>query len=143
VKRLVLVGGGHAHVEVLRRFGLQRARDVDVTLINTSRHTVYAGMLPGLVAGHYGWRACFIDLEVPSRFAGARLLRDSAIVLDLERKLVRCADAAEVPYDVVSVDVGSARTRTPQPNPSGTGAGKAGGALHLRLGRPRARSRRA
>jgi len=108
VKRLVLVGGGHAHVEVLRRFGLQREPGVEITLINTSRHTVYSGMLPGLVAGHYGWRACFIDLEVLARFAKARLLRDIAIGLDLERKLVRCADAAEVPYDIVSVDVGSA-----------------------------------
>ena len=108
MKRLVLVGGGHAHVEVLRRFGLQRESDVEITLINTGRHTVYSGMLPGLVAGHYGWRACFIDLEVLARFARARLLRDIAIGLDLERKLVRCADAAEVPYDIVSVDVGSA-----------------------------------
>jgi selenide,water dikinase len=112
VKRLVLVGGGHAHVEVLRRFGLRREPDLELTLINTSRHTVYSGMLPGLVAGHYGWRACFIDLEVLARFAAARLLRDIAIGLDPRRKLVRCADAAEVPYDIVSVDVGSvANTR--------------------------------
>jgi selenide, water dikinase len=107
VKRLVLVGGGHAHVEVLRRFGLQREPGVEITLINTSRHTVYSGMLPGLVAGHYSWRACFIDLEVLARFAWARLLRDIAVGLDPDRKLVRCADAAEVPYDLVSVDVGS------------------------------------
>jgi selenide,water dikinase len=107
VKRLVLVGGGHAHVEVLRRFGLERERGVEITLINTGRHAVYSGMLPGLVAGHYGWRACFIDLEVLAKFAGARLLRDIAIRLDLQRKLVRCADAVEVPYDIVSVDVGS------------------------------------
>jgi selenide, water dikinase len=107
VKRLVLVGGGHAHVEVLRRFGLRREPGVEITLINTSRHTVYSGMLPGLVAGHYGWRTCFIDLEVLARFAGARLLRDIAVGLDLERKLVRCADGAEIAYDIVSVDVGS------------------------------------
>ena len=107
MKRLVLVGGGHAHVEVLRRFGLRREPGVEITLINTSRHTVYSGMLPGLVAGHYGWRACFIDLEVLARFAGARLLRDIAVGLDLQRRLVRCADAAEVPYDIASVDVGS------------------------------------
>jgi selenide,water dikinase len=107
VKRLVLVGGGQAHVEVLRRFGLQREAGVEITLINASRHAVYSGMLPGLVAGHYGWRACFIDLEVLARFAGARLLRDIAIGLDLERKLVRCADATEVGYDIASVDVGS------------------------------------
>jgi selenide, water dikinase len=115
VKRLVLVGGGHAHVEVLRRFGLRREPGVQVTLINTSRHTVYSGMLPGLVAGHYGWRACFIDLEVLARLTGARLLRDIAVGLDLERKLVRCADGAEVPYDVVSVDVGSVANIPPVP----------------------------
>ncbi len=107
MKRLVLVGGGHTHVEVLRRFGLRREPGVEITLINTSRYTVYSGMLPGLVAGHYGWRACFIDLEVLARLARAPLLRDIAIGLDLERKVVRCADAAEVPYDIVSVDVGS------------------------------------
>jgi len=107
VKRLVLVGGGHAHIEVLRRFGLRREPGVEITLINTSRHSVYSGMLPGLVAGHYGWRACFIDLEVLARFAAARLLRDIAVGFDLQRKLLRCADGAEIPYDVVSVDVGS------------------------------------
>jgi selenide,water dikinase len=106
-RRLLLVGGGHAHVEVLRRFGLRPEPNVEITLINAGRHTVYSGMLPGLVAGHYGWRACFIDLEVLARFANARLLRDIATGLDLERKLVHCADAAEVAYDVVSIDVGS------------------------------------
>lgn len=106
-RRLLLVGGGHAHVEVLRRFGLRPEPNVEITLINAGRHTVYSGMLPGLIAGHYGWRACFIDLEVLARFANARLLRDIATGLDLERKLVHCADAAEVAYDIVSIDVGS------------------------------------
>jgi selenide,water dikinase len=108
MKRLVLVGGGHAHVEVLRRFGHSPVPDVDITLISPGRNTAYSAMLPGLVAGHYGWRACHIDLEVLSRFAGARFLRDIAVGIDLERKVVRCADSVEVPYDVVSLDVGSA-----------------------------------
>ena len=107
MKRLVLVGGGHAHVEVLRRFARSPLPGVEVTLINASRHTVYSGMLPGLVAGHYGWRACHMDLAVLSRLSRAPLLRDIAIGLDLERKSVRCADAVEVPYDIVSIDVGS------------------------------------
>jgi selenide,water dikinase len=108
MKRLVLVGGGHAHVEVLRRFGRSPVPDVEITLISPGRHTVYSGMLPGLVAGHYGWRACHMDLEVLSRFASARFFRDIAVGLDLERKVVHCADSVEVPYDVVSLDVGSA-----------------------------------
>ena len=108
MKRLLLVGGGHAHVEVLRRFGHSPMPDVDITLISPGRNTVYSAMLPGLVAGHYGWRACHIDLEVLSRFAGARFLRDIAVGIDTERQVVRCADTIEVPYDVVSLDVGSA-----------------------------------
>ena len=108
MKRLVLVGGGHAHVEVLRRFGHTPVPDVDITLISPGRNTVYSAMLPGLVAGHYGWRACHIDLEVLSRFAGAHFLRDIAVGIDLDRKVVRCADSVELPYDVVSLDVGSA-----------------------------------
>lgn len=107
MKRLVLLGGGHAHVEVLRRFARSPLTGVDVTLINATRHTVYSGRLPGLVAGHYGWRACHIDLAVLSRQSRAHLLRDIAIGIDLERKSVRCADAVEVPYDIVSIDVGS------------------------------------
>ena len=107
MKRLVLVGGGHAHVEVLRRLGLRPVPDVDITLISPGRNTIYSAMLPGLMAGHYGWRACHIDLEVLSRFAGARFLRDIAVGIDLGRKVVHCADTVEVPYDIVSLDVGS------------------------------------
>jgi selenide,water dikinase len=118
MKRLVLVGGGHAHVEVLRRFGRAPVPDVEITLISPGRHTVYSGMLPGLVAGHYGWRACHMDLEVLSRFAGARFFRDIAVGLDLERNVVHCADSVEVPYDLVSLDVGS----TPNTHPIGQSA---------------------
>ena len=73
MKRLVLVGGGHAHVEVLRRFGLRREPGVEITLISPGRHTVYSGMLPGLVAGHYGWRDC------SHRSGGAVALRRRAL----------------------------------------------------------------
>lgn len=120
MRRLVLVGGGHAHVEVLRRFGRSPPVGVELTLISASRHTVYSGMLPGLVAGHYGWRACHIDLALLSRFARAHFLRDIAVGLDLERQRVRCADAVEVPYDIVSLDVGSVGAALPgQPSDGG------------------------
>jgi selenide, water dikinase len=108
MKRLLLLGGGHAHIEVIRRFGLAPPPDTEITLVSAGRYTAYSGMLPGLVAGHYGWRTVHIDLEVLCRFARVRRLHDIAVGLDLERKLVHCADAVEIAYDLVSVDVGSA-----------------------------------
>ena len=52
--RVVLVGGGHSHVEVMRRFALHPEPELVLTLISPSPLETSFGKLPGLVAGHYG-----------------------------------------------------------------------------------------
>jgi len=104
---IVLVGGGHAHVAVLKRFGMRPQPGVRLTLIARDVETPYSGMLPGYLAGHYERRECHVDLAPLSRFAGARLYAAAATGIDLAGRRVLCAGRPPVPFDLLSLDVGS------------------------------------
>ena len=103
---IVLVGGGHAHVYVLKAFAMRPERGVRLTLIARDLETPYSGMLPGLVAGLYTRDQAHIDLVRFAAVTGTRLIHAEAIGLDRQQKRVQLADRAPIAYDVLSIDVG-------------------------------------
>ncbi len=104
---IVLVGGGHAHVEVVRQFGMKPEPGVRLTLVSTPVDTPYSGMLPGYLAGHYGFDDCNIDLRQLCRFAGARLIVDRATGIDRAARRVLLVGRPPLSYDLLSIDIGS------------------------------------
>ncbi len=103
---VVLIGGGHAHALVLRRWGMDPLPGARLTVINPGPTAPYTGMLPGHVAGHYTRDDLDIDLVRLCRFAGAGLIDGRAIDIDAGRGVVTIEGRAPMAYDVASVDVG-------------------------------------
>ena len=107
LKDLVLVGGGHAHVHVIRSFAMQPMPGVRLTLIGRDIETPYSGMIPGFVAGQYGFDECHIDLSRLTAHSGARMIQAEAIGIDRANRRILLRDRAPVSYDLLSLDVGS------------------------------------
>jgi len=106
-KDVVLVGGGHAHALLVLKWAMQPIPGVRLTLISPDPHTPYSGMLPGLIAGHYGFDEIHIDLVRLCRAANVRFLCASMTGLDPENKRLSLAGRPALDFDVLSINTGS------------------------------------
>jgi selenide,water dikinase len=106
VKRLVLVGGGHAHLHVLAQLAGRRLPGVAVTLVAPGPHHHYSGMVPGYLQGTYTEADLAIDLRPLCRAAGAAFVEGRADRVDPAAGTVTVA-GARYPFDACSLDVGA------------------------------------
>jgi len=105
--RLVLLGGGHAHLFVLEALRAGRLPGADVTLVSPSALRPYAAMLPGLVAGRHAEAECTLDLAALARRSGARFVEARAEGIDLQEKRVHVGRSRPVDFEYLSIGVGS------------------------------------
>lgn len=103
---IVLLGGGHAHVHVLKAFAMKPESGVRLTLVTRDLETPYSGMLPGVIAGLYSEREAHIDLLRLSAVTGVRLIHAEGVGIDRGQKRVLLAGRPSVAYDLLSIDVG-------------------------------------
>jgi pyridine nucleotide-disulfide oxidoreductase family protein len=106
VKRLVLLGGGHAHVKVLADLAASPLAGWEVHLVSPYRRQIYSGMLPGWVAGHYPIECCAIALDALAKSAGVTFHETAALGIDTAEQEIACADGSRLNFDLLSIDTG-------------------------------------
>ncbi len=107
MKRLLLLGGGHAHVEVLLALAAAPVPGWQVTLVSPFARQLYSGMVPGVVAGHYALDDCAIDLAALAQRAGAAFRQTCASLVDPSRREATLANGESALYHLLSLDIGA------------------------------------
>ncbi len=107
VKHLVLVGGGHSHLAVLRNFAMKPMPGLAITLITRDVVTPYSGSLPGFLAGKYSFDEIHIDLRPLAQFAGARLIQEEIEDIDFDARFIKLTNRPDISFDFLSLNIGS------------------------------------
>lgn len=112
-KRLVLIGGGHAHMMTLASIDRISSRGHSVTVIANSEHHYYSGMGPGMLGGFYSPEQIRFQTRLVVEKQGGEFVLDKAVSVDPIQQRVELETGNSVSYDVLSFNTGS---YIPMPN---------------------------
>jgi pyridine nucleotide-disulfide oxidoreductase family protein len=111
MKKVLLLGAGHAQLSVLQALAQARLAGGDVLLVTPYPRQLYSGMVPGLIAGRFGENDCAIDVMALARAAGVHFRLGQAVALDAASRQVTLADGERIGYDVLSINTGPVQDR--------------------------------
>ena len=72
----MLIGGGHANVQVLRKLCMSEYMGLNIILISEDYKAIYSGMTPGYIKKFYSLEDISIDLQRLCFNAGATFIKD-------------------------------------------------------------------
>jgi selenide,water dikinase len=104
---IVLLGAGHTNAHIVRMWRMAPIPNARLTVVSNFYLATYSGMLPGTLAGLYPRERMQIDLVRLCAASGVRLLKASVVGLDRERQELLCEDRPPIPFDVLSIGIGS------------------------------------
>lgn len=106
-RNLVLLGVGHTNAHVVKQWQTDPIQDCRLTCISKFPTATYSGMLPGTIGQQFDEGAMRIDLSDLCQRSGAELILADTDGLDLDAGLLQFQDHESIPFDALSIGVGS------------------------------------
>ena len=107
IGELVLIGGGHSHVQVIKHFAMNPVRGLRITLVSDRVEAPYSGMLPSLLAGWYRHEQAHFDMQRICQRVGTRLIIGEVTHVNALKKIVSIQGYPPLRYGLLSINVGS------------------------------------
>lgn len=105
--KLLLVGAGHAHAQVLLDWLRRPIAGVELVVASPHALAPYSGMVPGWLAGAYAFEEIVVDFAALCAAAGARWVEAELDTLDPAHRRATLSTGEVLGYDLLSLNVGS------------------------------------
>ena len=104
--KIILVGGGHAHLQLLEQAGKFRKAGGELMLVDPGDFC-YSGMATGLLSGCYTPEDDRVDLGDFCQRKEVHYYRERMEELDSEKRILITDTGRRLPYDFLSLNIGS------------------------------------
>ncbi|MFU8812785.1 MAG: NAD(P)/FAD-dependent oxidoreductase [Balneolaceae bacterium] len=106
MKQLLIVGGGHSALPLLKMGNRWKERGVEIMLVNPNPYLVYSGALPQYMAGFYDWEQTAVDLEQLCSRYDVAFIQDRVVEIDAQSARIQTERGQQIPFNALLVDVG-------------------------------------
>ncbi len=106
-KTLILVGGGHAHMETLAHLETFVQKGFQVIVVGPSDHHYYSGMGPGMLGNTYAPEDIRFATKKVVEKKGGTFIKEKATRIDPHSRTLFLASGKTLSYDVISFNAGS------------------------------------
>lgn len=104
---LLIVGGGHASLPVIKMGRKWKKKNIHIKLISAKPYLIYSGALPQYMAGFYEWEQTAINLEKLCEHYDVPFTVAEVVSVDKNRKSITTSDGSDISYDYLLLNVGA------------------------------------
>lgn len=119
-KTVVLIGSGHAHLEVIKALSIEEIAEHRFLLISPSRNTYYSGLIPRLIMGEIEEKHLTINSADYAESKGFSFIEDQVQSIDQINRSVSLKSGEKVQFDILSLNVGGTPIEIPSESPFNT-----------------------
>lgn len=106
MKKIILAGGGHGHINILKNLIKNPTKDHEIILITDYKRQYYSGMLAGYIEGIYTEKEISFDVPKLCKMANVSYIEQKIINIDKEKQRV-VTESEAYRYDYLSINLGS------------------------------------
>lgn len=106
-KRILIAGGGHASLPVIKMGSYWKRKGYSITLISSEPYLVYSGGLPQYMGGFYTFDDISINLKSLCERYGTRFVHDTVTSVESKQNRIETERGDSYEYDVLLINVGS------------------------------------